>query len=79
MQQPNPSEGLNAYYEGLVGATITRFFWAYDAEEDFLWPNFEAVKPDGTKLTIEVSGDEEGNRPGFLFGLPKPSLTQGEK
>jgi hypothetical protein len=35
-------------------------------KDDF--PFFEL--DDGTK--VEISRDEEGNGPGFLFGLPKP-------
>lgn len=40
------------------------------------WPVI-VVQPKGTtraadRFTLEVSRDEEGNGPGFLFGLPLP-------
>jgi hypothetical protein len=53
------------YYQGLVGKKVLA----------------AGVTPDGFPYMeldsgerIEVSQDEEGNGPGFLFGLPKPSL-----
>jgi len=38
--------------------------------DDF--PYFEIEHPKYGKLKVEVSQDEEGNGPGFLFGLPDP-------
>ena len=54
---------LTKYYQGLVGKTIVA---AAINEEGF--PFF--ILSDGTR--VEVSQDEEGNGPGFLFGLSVP-------
>ena len=42
------------------------------AENDYGWPQFWPIlelehAKTGNKATIEVSSDEEGNEPGFLF------------
>ena len=36
------------------------------------WPRLTFENARGERLVIEVSRDEEGNGPGFLFGLPLP-------
>lgn len=36
------------------------------------FPAFTVRTPAGDVFTVEVSRDEEGNGPGFLFGLPTP-------
>jgi hypothetical protein len=59
-----------AYYRQLVGATITDFKLKADRYEGFSWPTFKVTLHDGTKVTVQVSIDEEGNAPGFLHGLP---------
>lgn len=53
------------YYGQLRGFTITDFFLKED-EDDF-WPCFQLVKDGHAPVYIEVSRDEEGNGPGFLF------------
>ena len=58
------------YYTQLVGGKITGFILTED-EEDNLWPTFTILVGKKT-YEIELSQDEEGNGPGFLFGLPTP-------
>ncbi len=72
---------LDEYYAQLEGAFIQRYGGIN--EEGF--PIFEIVLAgfDSPKVTIEISGDEEGNHGGFIFGLPVPELgrkqeTKGE-
>jgi len=60
------------YYGVLVGATITKATIGEQDEEGETWPVFEVKLKDGTKLELELSQDEEGNGPGFMFGLPTP-------
>jgi hypothetical protein len=40
--------------------------WAED------WPQLTFMNANGDTMVIEVARDEEGNGPGFLFGLPLP-------
>lgn len=49
------------YYSQIVG-TITFGGFSQDG-----FPKFRVKRPDGQVLAIEVSSDEEGNQPGFLF------------
>ena len=61
------------YYAQLTGAKIQRV--AVLADEDGCdsgWPTLKVVLTNGKKVTLEVSRDEEGNGPGFIFGLPQP-------
>jgi len=58
------------YYGQLKGWTITNVI--IKTENDYGWPQFWPVlelehAKTGNKATIEVSSDEEGNEPGFLF------------
>lgn len=62
------------YYGQLEGCTITNT--RVENEDGQLWPVLTVTTPDGEVFSIEVSRDEEGNGPGFLFGLPVPSRTE---
>ena len=64
------------YYGSLVGATITKVTISDDDEEGNSWPQFYVTLKDGTKLELELSQDEEGNGPGFMFGLPTPNSKE---
>lgn len=64
----------SAYYSQLEGCTITHT--RVKNEDGLLWPVLTITAPDGEVFSIEVSRDEEGNGPGFLFGLPVPSRTE---
>jgi hypothetical protein len=54
---------MKKYMKHLEGKKITKTGMTKDG-----FPFFEL--DDGSK--VEVSRDEEGNGPGFLFGLPSP-------
>jgi len=56
------NDWLKKYLKPLVGRKITKVAVSEDG-----FP--QIILDDGTKL--EVSRDEEGNGPGFLFGLPQ--------
>lgn len=51
----------------LIGGTITE---VGESDDDFL--RFTVKLPSGSIRTCEILQDEEGNGPGFLFGLPNP-------
>ena len=55
------------YYRHLIGCTITA---VGQNAEGFHY--FVVNDANGNDTTIEISKDEEGNGPGFLFGLPNP-------
>jgi len=61
----------NDYYGQLVGWTITSFDLVEDTEDPldtYLWPTFTLTHhKTGNTVKVEVSQDEEGNGPGFLF------------
>jgi hypothetical protein len=59
---------MERYMESLVGCKIHKTGVTDDG-----FPYFEIVAPDGSQAKIEVSQDEEGNGPGFLFGLKTPA------
>lgn len=65
-----------SYFGTLEGATISNVRMVKEegdfADEDY-WPTFTVTAKDGTVYEdVAISQDEEGNGPGFLFGLPKP-------
>jgi len=65
-------EWLEAYLKPLVGATITKVEVAPDEyDSDECWPKLHVKTKDVHYTTVlEISRDEEGNGPGFIFGLP---------
>lgn len=76
------------YFGQLVGATITGFTMAkdepdepgaefFDHSDSEFWPRFTAVLADGREVTLELSQDEEGNGPGWMFGLEFPEQVGG--
>ena len=64
------------YYGSLVGATITKVTISDDDDEGNSWPIFAVTLKDGTKVELELSQDEEGNGPEFMFGLPDPNSKE---
>jgi hypothetical protein len=60
------------YYGALDGAIITKVEIRED--DDFgrteYWPVFTVILANGFETELEISRDEEGNGPGFVFGLP---------
>jgi hypothetical protein len=63
----NRSNFYQRYYGSMVGGRITGTGTTKDG-----FHFFEVEMPDGKKLKCEISRDEEGNGPGFLFGLENP-------
>lgn len=68
MTTPNDVDWLLAYLKPLEGATILRSLARLEDGE--VWPTLLVRTTEGQILRLEVSRDEEGNGPGFLFGLP---------
>lgn len=66
----NQKAWTKRYMAALVGGTIEKTGVTPDG-----FPFFVVREKTGKRLTIEVSQDEEGNGPGFLFGLPSPVQT----
>jgi hypothetical protein len=60
------------YFGQLVGAKIIDFILTEDEDGFYAWPTFKAELRDGTVVVLELSQDQEGNGPGWLFGLPDP-------
>ena len=69
---PDKSEWWRQYYGTLIGATVT----AVRIDDD-QWATIVFKGKDGTEYKCEISRDEEGNGPGFMFGLPNPAPTAG--
>jgi hypothetical protein len=68
------------YMTPMVGTTITEVGVTEADEFGSAYPYFKTRKPatataEAEEMTIEVSQDEEGNGPGFLFGLPTPGTS----
>ena len=66
----NQLDFFKKYYGQLVGWTITKV--TIKEENEYGWPQYWPVlelehQKTGNKAMIEVSSDEEGNEPGFLF------------
>jgi hypothetical protein len=64
---------ITEYYGALLGGTITKVGHRRQNGDNESYPWFEVTKPTGEVYEVEVSRDEEGNGPGFLFGLPDPN------
>lgn len=64
-------KGQDDYYRNLQGAKIIKAGIQPPDEEGECWPYFVIQLTNGQRFKIEVSCDEEGNRPGFLFGIPE--------
>jgi hypothetical protein len=80
--RPGDTQALGfytAYFGQLIGATIIGFAMVPEEQDpefpeyegDF-WPTFLVRLKDGSEVAIELSQDEEGNGPGWCFGLPIP-------
>jgi len=60
------------YLESMVGGKITSVGETVSDEDEVSFPYFIVKHPKYGELKVEVSRDEEGNGPGFLFGLIDP-------
>lgn len=65
---------LTKYLAPLKGATITAVKVKAEREDGWVdhWPTLTVRTASGETYELEVSQDEEGNGPGFIFGLPTP-------
>lgn len=64
---------LRKYLAPLEGATITKAEVVVQDDGFGLmqeWPRLTVRAKDGETYELELSRDEEGNGPGFVFGLP---------
>lgn len=79
-------EWTEKYYGQAVGCTIVRFEWTSEVDDeddpdgpqelDFAeWFPVLVIRDPvkGEEYRLEISRDEEGNGPGYLFGLPMPT------
>lgn len=71
MTKPTEATWVRRYYQALVGGTVTKIT-TKRGEYGQVWPVIHVRMPDRHVYKCEVSQDEEGNGPGFLFGLPVP-------
>jgi len=66
--QEESRKWFKRYYGQLVGMTVVKAgIGEVDEFGDEGFPFFILKAKDGTKVKIEVSQDQEGNGPGFLF------------
>lgn len=68
------------YMTPVVGCTIVEVGVGQDEDGEQGFPYLKVRKPatktaEAEEYTLEVSQDEEGNGPGFLFGLPSPGSS----
>ena len=63
------------YYDALVGMAITGIEALPPDDFGDCWIQITAKK-DGETFVLELSCDEEGNGPGFIFGLPSYTLPE---
>lgn len=73
--KPGDLSFYDKYFGQLVGAEILAFKMAVDPDEGDFWPTFLVKLASGERIEIEISQDEEGNGPGFIFGLANPNET----
>ena len=76
--KPDELSFYGKYFRQLVGARILDFKMAVDPDEGDYWPTFLVKLASGEQIEIEISQDEEGNGPGFIFGLANPNETATE-
>lgn len=77
------AEFYEKYFGTLDGATISNVRMVQEegdyADHEF-WPTFDVTTKDGQKFKdCAISQDEEGNGPGFIFGLPTPGQDDDEQ
>ena len=70
---------LRGYYGQLIGATVVGIKMSIEQDQEYGDPLFAKVWPliifekDGQEYRCEISRDEEGNGPGYMFGLNQTS------
>ena len=73
MSHPN-AEWLKRYLAPLVNCRVISVEVKEIGGE--AWPVINVVHIDGTDHQLTISRDEEGNGPGFIFGLPTPDTDR---
>lgn len=76
MNDENAVKFYEKYYSSLKGWTCVDV--EIKTEDDYgmevYWPTLVFTHPEyEDKIRLELSRDEEGNGPGFAFGLPLPN------
>lgn len=76
MTKTTQERWLAGYYKHLVGSRIINV--AVKTPDDFgdVWTTITIEDADGNIFDLELSRDEEGNGPGFIFGLPQYTLPE---
>lgn len=70
-------EWKEKYYSFLKGARIVKVEVFEDdlfTGSDKNWVALTIEKADGVTYEVQLSRDEEGNGPGFMFGLPRVTV-----
>lgn len=72
------AEWLKAYYSDLIGKKVVGCGIDFDLDFDYeVWPYLNFEDPEtGEVFKVTISRDEEGNGPGFLFGLAEFGLNE---
>jgi hypothetical protein len=60
-------EFYTKYYNQLIDFVVTGVEFDTDEFEGTVFPVLLMMHPDGTKVRVVVSSDEEGNDAGFLY------------
>ncbi len=80
MRSDKERKWMTDYLTPVVGCTIIEVGVGETDEFGSAFPYLKVRKPatkyqEAEEYTLEVSQDEEGNGPGFLFGLPTPGTS----
>jgi hypothetical protein len=70
----DPKTWTDRYLEPLIGAKV---YNVGEDEEGFPYIELLPAKAGESPIRLEISRDEEGNGPGFIFGLPHPEPEEG--
>ena len=60
-------EFYTKYYSQLIDFVVTGVAFDTDEFDGTVFPVLLMMHPDGTKVRVVISSDEEGNDAGFLF------------
>jgi hypothetical protein len=69
----------NDYYSQLMGYYVVGVKNEIDEYSDGVWPILVFSNKEGDVIECTLSRDEEGNGPGFMFGLPINSNNRMEE
>lgn len=77
MKNQKENKWLEYYYSGAIGFKIVAATISPDGFPQLICQRGRGKNRE--EIVLEVSRDEEGNGPGFLFGLPIPDEPQKER